>query len=75
MSRCAICDHEDGYGSDLTLKYSLRNKVRWNDKRQEFMCGDCRSSINETIHENNFFDYNPDDSHDLFPTIRDKSGY
>ena len=66
MARCVICDYVDGYGSELTDRGPLNNRVIFNTKRQEFVCTDCSSMISETISEMSEEDFLPPDQHDHF---------
>lgn len=52
MSRCAICNHLEGYSSSsdpFVLRHSAR--VKWRDEFSEFQCDDCYSSVNNTTLE------------------------
>ena len=51
MSRCAICDHFEGYGSNVNVLIKKGTKVRWRPQVREFICDECSSSIHYTLLE------------------------
>lgn len=56
MSRCVICDVQEGIYSDTApfIKRKTFPTVRWRDKFNEFQCDDCHSSISNVRKEFKF---------------------
>ena len=46
----------EGHGSDYTMEGPSGRKVTYNEQRREFVCTDCRNSINTAVADDLFMD-------------------
>lgn len=51
MSRCNICDHLEGYGSEVDVFSNPYKKVRYRPVLKEYLCDDCANSIQAAVVE------------------------